>query len=48
MFWSKPLVSDDMKHWIVECFDWFDARFTPPEKPILPTKEFFSAGGGKA
>ncbi|MEM9477901.1 MAG: hypothetical protein AAGA71_21665 [Pseudomonadota bacterium] len=35
-----------MSRWIDTCFDWFDARFAPPELPILPTKEFFGAPGG--
>lgn len=47
MFWSRPTVSDDMRDWIAECFDWFDARFEPPSVPILPTREFFSAPGGQ-
>lgn len=47
MFWSKPLVSDDMADWIDDCFDWFDARFPPPEAPILPTRAFFKAGRGQ-
>ncbi len=47
MFWSRPLVSDDLRNWIFECFDWFDARFDPPTAPILPTKAFFDAPGGK-
>lgn len=46
MFWSRPLVSNDMHDWIVECFDWFDARFPPPLAPILPTQAFFTAPGG--
>jgi len=48
MFWSRPRVSPDMKDWIEECFDWFDDRFEPPEAPILPTKDFFKAGGGES
>lgn len=47
MFWSKPLVSDDMSAWVEECFDWFDARFAAPKDPILPTKAFFKAGKGQ-
>lgn len=46
MFWRKPAVSDDMRDWIGDCFDWFDARFPPPPEPILPTKSFFTAGRG--
>lgn len=47
MFWSRPSISDDLRFWIEECFDWFDARFTPPPKPILPTKTFFKSPGGR-
>ncbi len=47
MFWSRLLVSEDMRAWIDECFDWFDARFPAPPKPILPTRAFFSAGSGR-
>lgn len=46
MFWLRPIVSDDMKAWITDCFDWFDARFPPPETAILPTKAYFTAGRG--
>lgn len=46
MFWSRPIVSDDMKSWITECFDWFDDRFEPPTEPIVPTKAFFQAPAG--
>ncbi|WP_420583840.1 hypothetical protein [Ruegeria sp.] len=46
MFWSRPVVSDDLRGWILECFDWFDEVFEPPEHPILPTRAFFSAPGG--
>ncbi|MEM7597095.1 MAG: hypothetical protein AAF382_05305 [Pseudomonadota bacterium] len=48
MFWTRPLVSDDLRHWIFECFDWFDTRFTPPLGPILPTRAFFDAPGGNS
>ncbi len=47
MFGSKPRVSEDMTNWIEACFDWFDARFPPPPGPILPTKDFFRAPGGR-
>lgn len=46
MFWSRPLISEDLQGWILECFDWFDGRFDPPPAPILPTKAFFTAPGG--
>ena len=46
MFWSRPIVSEDLKDWILDCFDWFDARFEPPKTPILPTKAFFNAPSG--
>jgi len=36
-----------MAAWVIECFDWFDARFPLPPKPILPTKEFFGARDGQ-
>ncbi len=47
MFRSKPTISADMAEWIVTCFDWFDARFPPQPGPILPTKAFFRAPGGR-
>jgi len=46
MFGRRPLVSDEMKEWIEDCFDWFDARFEPPRTPILPTATYFSASKG--
>lgn len=46
MFWSKPLVSEDLRVWIEDCFAWFDAEFAPPPAPILPTKAFFKASKG--
>lgn len=46
MFWSRPTVSDDMREWISDCFDWFDTTFTPIDTPIVPTKAFFKAPGG--
>lgn len=46
MFWSRPLVSEDMRDWIEDCFDWFDANFPAPDLPILPTKAFFIASKG--
>jgi len=46
MFWSRPLVSEEMREWIAACFDWFDSTFSPPSGPILPTKDFFRAGKG--
>lgn len=47
MFRRKPSVSQDMADWIAACFDWFDARFLAPPRPILPTKAFFRAGPGR-
>lgn len=46
MFWSRPFVSDDLRSWIIECFDWFDEQFEPPGRPVVPTKEFFQAPNG--
>jgi len=46
MFWSRPLVSEDMREWIESCFDWFDSMFPPPPGPVLPTKSFFRATKG--
>lgn len=46
MFWSRPSVSDDLRSWILECFDWFDETFDPPQHPVLPTKAFFQAPKG--
>ena len=48
MFWSRPLVSEEMQDWILDCFSWFDERFEPPQSPILPTKAFFSAPRGNS
>lgn len=47
MFWSRSLVSDDLRAWIFDCFDWFDEHFPAPSKPILPTKEFFESPKGE-
>lgn len=48
MFWKKRLlVSEDMAEWIADCFDWFDERYPPPPGPILPTRDFFTAGSGR-
>ncbi|WP_171130070.1 MULTISPECIES: hypothetical protein [unclassified Ruegeria] len=47
MFWSRQLISDNLRSWVEDCFDWFDEHFEPPRKVILPTKEFFSAPGGE-
>ena len=46
MFGRKLAISQDMADWIGECFDWFDARYPAPPKPILPTRAFFTAPGG--
>lgn len=46
MFWSRQFVSDDMRQWILECFDWFDEKFEPPSGPIVPTKAYFTASAG--
>lgn len=46
MFRSGPLVSAEMATWITQCFDWFDARFQVPAKPVLPTRAFFRAPAG--
>lgn len=46
MFGRRSAISQDMADWIVECFDWFDARYPAPPKPILPTRAFFTAPGG--
>ena len=48
MIWSRPLVSDDLRFWILDCFEWFDQHFAAPPKPILPTKEFFEAPKGNS
>ncbi len=47
MFGSKPIVSEDIKDWILASFDWLGSRFVLPDRPILPTKEFFTAPGGQ-
>ena len=46
MFWSRPSISDDLRSWITECFDWFDEQFDPPDTPVVPTKAFFKAPTG--
>lgn len=46
MFWSRPSISDDMRSWILECFDWFDEEFEPAQSLIVPTREFFEAPSG--
>ena len=46
MFWSRPSISDDLRSWITECFEWFDDRFQPPDRPVVPTKAFFNAPTG--
>ena len=46
MFWSGPMVKEDTRKWIMDSFDWFEAKFSSPEQPILPTKSFFKAPYG--
>ncbi|MEL7025723.1 MAG: hypothetical protein AAGO57_00645 [Pseudomonadota bacterium] len=46
LFGRRNRLSQDLKDWIEDSFDWFDARFLPPPKPILPTAEFFKAAKG--
>lgn len=36
-----------MRDWIEEYFDWSETYFYSPPGPILPTREFFTAGGGQ-
>ncbi|MEP1537601.1 MAG: hypothetical protein ABJQ34_16635 [Paracoccaceae bacterium] len=44
---KSSAISDDMAHWITECFDWYESNFTTCEGPVLPNKSFFKAGKGK-
>lgn len=49
MFWNRPIISDDLRDWIDDNFDWVDRNH--PEwlidtPLILPTKAFFTAQGG--
>ena len=46
MFWSCPLVSEDMADWIYDSFDWYEARFDTADTLILPTAAFFTAKKG--
>ena len=51
MFWGgKPSISDDMKGWIIDSFDWADDTFGPDwtrsRKLITPTRDYFTAGAG--
>ena len=44
---KSSVISDDMAHWITECFDWYEGNFTICEGPVLPNKTFFKAGKGE-
>lgn len=51
MFWAKkPSISDDMRGWIEDSFDWADDTFgttwSLSRLMVTPTKTFFSAGAG--
>ena len=46
MFGFRSRVSEDMRSWIFDCFDWFDDRFEPPDQLVLPTRAFFQAPKG--
>jgi len=51
MFWRrKPSISDDLKGWITDSFDWcddtFDTAWTKSRQLITPEKRFFTAGAG--
>jgi len=51
MFWNKkPSVSDDMRDWIIDSFDWADKTFGTTwglsRLMVTPTKTFFTAGRG--
>ncbi len=47
MFWSRPMVSDDMRDWVADCFAWFDTAFPGPRPLILPTRDFFDVPSGR-
>ncbi len=51
MFWkNRPTVSDTLKGWITDSFDWADDTFGPGWKKgrqlITPSRDFFTAGSG--
>ena len=51
MFWRKgPSISEDLRDWIVDSFDWADETFgadwSRSRVMITPTKDFFTAGSG--
>ncbi len=52
MFWQrKPLISEEMRDWIVDHFDWVSTnrpQWHDQARLVLPTKDFFDAppGGG--
>lgn len=48
MFWSRPSISDDLRDWILDCFEWFDERFEPVPQPIKPPRAFFKAPSGNS
>ena len=52
MFWrQKPSISDDLKGWIIDSFDWTEATFgaawAQNRQLITPTRDFISAGAGQ-
>lgn len=47
MLFRRPLVSDDVRDWVLESFEWHQRVFPGPRKLVLPTKDFFSAPGGQ-
>ncbi len=52
MFWGrKPSISDDLKGWIIDSFDWADDTFgknwTDSRKLITPSRDYFTAGAGQ-
>lgn len=50
MFWArKPLISDALRDWIVDHYDWVTQHrpdWHDRAQLVLPTKEFFDAPGG--
>jgi len=48
MFFSAPPISDDLADWIVDSFIWHREVHAPPQRLILPTRDFFTAPGGES
>lgn len=47
LFGRRPLVTDDMADWILDCADWAEETGRMGRRLILPTKDDFRAPGGE-